>query len=136
MSLSLVLKQGMLNQLFNKGSFTPPTSLKLGVSATTPDSAGGNITEPTGGGYLRKVTAPADWTTASAEDPTKISNIDLIAFSPATDDWLSGLNLTCTVYFDQDDNYVGYGAFVRSKPVLAGDVLQFDPGNLFISLAG
>lgn len=136
MGFSTVIKQSLLDLLFDKGTFTPPTNIKLAASATTPTATGTNVTEPSTGDYARVVTTPADWTAASAEEPTKILNAAAIVFPTATADWLAGADITCIVLFDQNDVYLGYGPMVRNKPIYTGDILQFDISNFYVTLGG
>lgn len=73
----------ILDHLFGKGSYTPPT-IYIGLSTTKPTKAGGNITEPSGGSYARKVTAASDWTVAASRAN---QNVNDITFVEATASW-------------------------------------------------
>jgi hypothetical protein len=73
----------LLDHLFGKGSYTPPTSF-LALSTTKPTDAGGNLTEPSGNNYSRKTTAAGDWNVAATR---KITNANALAFNEASGSW-------------------------------------------------
>lgn len=73
----------LLDHLHGKGSYTPPT-IYLALSTTKPTNDGTNLTEPSGGSYVRKTTTAADWGTASSR---KMLNAQAISFAEATGDW-------------------------------------------------
>lgn len=65
----------------------------VGLSSTTPSDAGGNITEPSGGGYARASTA-GKWGTVASGQVSNNADIDLAS----TGTW--GARLTHFVLFD------------------------------------
>ncbi len=83
MSATNYLETAILNHIFGKVTFSVPT-IYIGLSTTDPLEAGSGITEPSGNGYARKQTAPADW---NAPSGGSISNSAEMLFSVATGNW-------------------------------------------------
>lgn len=130
------VEQALLNHIFTDPTYTPATTLYIGLSSTTPTDAGGNITEPSTGSYARVSTVAADWGAASGTAPATKSNTATKTFPTATADWVSGANLTNFVLFDAPTagNAVGFGALTTAKPVLNGDTPSFAAAALVVKL--
>jgi hypothetical protein len=136
-------EQKLLDHLFTDPAWTPPATLYLALSSTTPTEAGGNVTEPSGGAYARVATTAADWSAASGTAPATKTNTATFTFPTATADWLAGANLTHFVLYDASTsgNVIAWGAFTTAKPVLNGDTPSFaasaitfqagDPGDTY-----
>src|SRR5512142_2447441 len=73
----------ILDHLFGKGSYTPPT-LFVGVSTSDPGEDGSGLQEPIGGNYARAQTAAADWDAAANG---ALANAERIDFNQATGSW-------------------------------------------------
>jgi hypothetical protein len=129
-------EQAILNGLFTDPAWTPPATLYLGVSSTTPTEAGGNFTEPSTGSYARVSTAAADWSAASGSAPAVKTNTAVKTFPTATGDWVSGANLTHFGIFDASTagNLLCWGALGTAKPVLNGDTASFAASALVVKL--
>ena len=54
----------ILDHLFGKGSYTPPT-IYVGLSTADPVDDASGLAEPSGNSYARIATAGADWNVAS-----------------------------------------------------------------------
>lgn len=127
--------QALLNSLLGKtsnfGALASRPTLYIGLSSTTPNEDGTNVTEPSGGGYARQATAPSDWSGASLADPSEASNLTLIDFGVATADWLSGDDLVCGVVYDaaSGGNYIAQLTLSSQVPVLEDDLVQFSIGS-------
>ena len=52
--LTDALEVSLGDRAFGGAAYTPPANIHVGVSTTRPTEAGGNVTEPTGGGYARQ----------------------------------------------------------------------------------
>lgn len=130
------LELKLLDHIFTDATYTPPTTLYIGLSSTTPTDAGGNITEPSGGGYARVATTAADWAAATGTAPATKSNTATKTFPTATADWLAGVNLTNFVIFDASTagNALTSGVLGTAKPVLNGDTPSFAAAALVIKL--
>lgn len=128
--LTDIFEQKVLDHIFTDPTWTPPTTLYLGLSSTTPTEAGGNITEPSGGSYARVATVAADWSAASGTAPATKTNTATLTFPTASADWASAANLTHFILYDHITNtaaanIVAWGAFTTAKPVLNGDTASF-----------
>ncbi len=130
------IEQALLNHVFTDPAYTPPATLYIGLSSTTPTEAGGNITEPSTGSYARVSTVAADWGAASGTAPATKSNTAVKTFPTATADWVAGANLTHFVIFDASaaGNAVLWGALGTANPVLNGDTPSFAAGALVVKL--
>lgn len=120
-----------LDHFFGKSTYTPPANIFVGLSSSQPTDAGGNVTEPSGDGYARVQTAPADWNLASGR---LSSNLNVIEFSPATAPWLAGANLGYFPLFDaaSGGTFLGWGTLSEPKPIGSGDTARFAAGDLSV----
>lgn len=130
------VEQAILDGLLQDPQWAGYATLHVGLSSTTPTDAGGNVTEPSGGGYARVATAAADWGAASGSAPATKANTAVLTFPTATADWLAGANLTHFVMYDAASlgNVVAFGALGTSKPVLTDDTASFAAGDLVLQL--
>lgn len=139
-SFSNYTAQAMLNSLFGKtsafGALASRPTIYVGLSSTTPTETGTNVTEPSGSGYARVTTAPADWNAATSADPSLIDNLNAITFPTASGNWVASANLTHFVLYDAATvgNFLGFGALTVAKPVLSGDTASFATGALDVTL--
>lgn len=129
-------EQAILDALFTDPAWTPPTTLYLALSSTTPTEAGGNFTEPSGGSYARVSTVAADWSAASGTAPAVKTNTATKTFPTASASWVSGANLTHFGIYDASTvgNLLCWGALGTAKPVLSGDTASFAASALVIKL--
>lgn len=129
-------EQAILDGLFNDPAWTPPATLYLALSSTTPTEAGGNFTEPSGGAYARVSTTAADWSAASGTAPAQKTNTATKTFPTASANWVSGSNLTHFGIYDASNagNLLCWGALTTAKPVLSGDTASFAASALVIKL--
>src|SRR5215211_5051565 len=81
------IEQALLNHFWTDGAYTPPATLYLALSTTTPTEAAGNFTEPSTGAYARVGTAAADMAAASGTAPASKANGTAKSFPTATADW-------------------------------------------------
>lgn len=130
------VERALLDHFLTDSAYTPPATMYIGLSSTTPTEAGGNITEPSGGSYARVSTAAADWAAATGTAPATKSTSTAKTFPAATADWVSGANLTHFVLFDASTagNALAWGALTTAKPVLNGDTASFASGALTLKL--
>lgn len=130
--LTDTFEQKVLDHVFTDPTWTPPTTLYLGLSSTTPTEAGGNVTEPSGGAYARVATTAADWSAASGTAPAQKTNTATFTFPTATADWVAAANLTHFTLHDASTagNVVAWGALTTPKPVLNGDTPSFAAGQI------
>jgi hypothetical protein len=144
--LADLFEQKVLDHIFTDPAWTPPATLYLGLSSTTPTEAGGGITEPSTGSYARVATTAADWSAASGTAPAVKTNTATFTFPTATADWVAAANLTYFVLWDHITNalaadVIAFGALTTPKPILNGDTASFaasaitmqlgDPGDTY-----
>jgi len=119
----------ILDHLFGKGSYTPPT-IYVGLSTADPGDDGTGLSEPSGNGYARVATSASDWNAASGG---ALDNTNAIEFAEATGSWGT---LTHFALFDASSggNLLAHGALTQAKTIASGDTAQFAAGNLDVSL--
>jgi len=120
----------ILDHIFGKGSYTPPTHIFIALSTADPTDSGGSIAEPAGGSYARKSTDPADWDAAASG---ALDNGNAITFVEATASW--GL-ISHFALFDalSGGNMLAHGSLASSKTIDSGDTASFEAGDLDVSL--
>lgn len=128
-SFSDYLESELLDHLFGKGSYTPPT-IYVALSTADPLDGGSGLAEPSGNGYSRAQTAGTDWNAASGGS---IDNAGVIAFNEATGNWGT---ITHFALMDaaSGGNMVVHGALSVSKSIGSGDTAEFAAGDLDVSL--
>jgi len=119
----------ILDHIFGKGSYTPPT-IYVGLSTADPLDSGSGLAEPSGNGYARVATSGASWTTASGGS---LSNAGDISFPQAAGSWGT---ITHFALFDAASagNMLAHGALSQSKTITSGDTAKFATGDLDVSL--
>lgn len=119
----------ILDHIFGKGSYTPPT-IYVGLSTANPTDNGSGLAEPSGNGYARVQTSVSDWKTASNGS---LDNASDISFAQATGSWGT---ITHFALFDAATagNMLAYGALSQSKSISESDIAKFEVGDLDISL--
>jgi hypothetical protein len=120
----------ILDHIFGKGAYTPPSNIFVALSTTDPTDTGSGISEPSGGSYARKSTAPADWDAAVSG---LIDNANAITFVEATGSWGT---ISHFALFDAltSGNMLAHGSLTTSKIIDNGDVASFAAGDLDVSL--
>jgi hypothetical protein len=137
MGFIVSINKSMLDHIFGKATYVPPTSFYVGVSSTLPSANGGNITEPTDPAYVRKLTTTADWDAATSSDPaTSVNNSDIV-FAPASEDWFAGAEILYVVLFTANSGgtMIAFGSFARGKAIYDLDSFTIGAGKLNVSLA-
>ena len=119
----------ILDHIFGKGSYTPPT-IYVGLSTEDPTDDGSGLAEPSGNGYARVQTSSSDWNAASAGS---LDNANDITFPQATGSWGT---ITHFALFDATTggNMLAHGALSQSKAIGSGDTAKFAAGDLDVSL--
>lgn len=106
-----------------------PTSFYIGLSKTTPNVSGGNVTEPSGGGYARvKVTS------LGVPDNGSIINTADVNFPESTSDWGT---ITHYVLYDaaSGGNLLLYQPLQASKNIQSDTQARFKAGALTFTLS-
>ena len=119
----------ILDHLFGKGAYSPPT-IYVGLSTADPGDDEAGLAEPSGGSYARKATTGTDWNAASGGS---LDNATAIEFAAATGDWGT---VTHFALFDalSGGNMLAHGSLTLSKTITSGDTVRFVIGDLDISL--
>lgn len=135
MPFSTAIDNKILDHFTRKVDWALETDFYVGLSSTTPTKAGGNVTEPSGGGYARVQITAAQFNAAASSATT--TNVEK-TFPQATADWVLGANLTHAVIYDASSggNFLGFKALTQAKPVLSGDTAKIPSGDLDISIGG
>ena len=112
------------NLMGTKTSPGIPSNYYIGLSKTTPTAAGGNVSEPSGGGYARIAMS-----NMSAPSSGVVKNSQEIAFAEATVSWGS---ITYVVVYDAatGGNLLMYSALPAAKNITSGDQARFKTGSL------
>jgi len=119
----------ILDHIFGKGSYTPPT-IYVGLSTADPTDDASGLAEPSGNAYARVTTAGADWNVASGG---AIANANDITFPEATGSWGT---ITHFALFDAASagNMLAHGALSVSKLISSEDTAKFAAGYLDATL--
>lgn len=128
-SFSDLWENEILDHLFGKGSYTPPT-IYIGLSTADPGDDGSGLSEPSGDGYARVLTSGSDWNAASGG---QLDNANDITFPEATGSWGT---MTHFALFDaaSGGNMLAHGSLSASKAIGGGDTAKFAAGDLDVSL--
>jgi len=128
-SFSDFLENKLLDHLFGKGNYTPPT-IYVGLSTADPTDDASGLAEPSGNGYIRVLTTPADWNVAISG---LTDNANTILFPEASGSWGT---ITHFALFDAESggNMLAPGVLGTPKAIGSGDVAKFAPGDLNVSL--
>lgn len=119
----------LLNWLMTTDSVTRPTAWYVGLYTAAPSDSGGG-TEVSGNGYARQ---SATWGTASGTGGTTDNEAN-ITFTASGGDWGT---ITHIGIHDaaSGGNLLWHGAMSASKTIADGDTLQFNTGNIDLTLA-
>jgi hypothetical protein len=119
----------ILDHIFGKGSYTPPT-IYVGLLTADPTDDGSGLDEPSGSGYARIQTSASDWNAASNGS---LDNTGNITFAQASGNWGT---ITHFALFDTATagNMLAHGELSQSKSISESDTARFEAGDLVISL--
>jgi hypothetical protein len=124
------LSNKLLNQIFNGGTFTPPTTLycALYTSAPTASTSG---TEVSGGSYSR-VAVAANTTNFPTTTTQSISNGTSIIFPTAGASWGT---VVAAAFLDASTggNLLYFGSLTSSVTVATGNTFEFLPNSFLTS---
>lgn len=120
------LNNKLLDHAFRNTTYTPPTTVYVGLYTVAPTQAGGG-TEVSGGAYARQAA------TFTAASNGQIKNSTDITFPIATANWG---DIVAVGVFDAatGGNLLAYTTPAVTKKVLSGDQFIIRANNLVISL--
>lgn len=124
MPFTTIVNRAALDHIFQKAVWPQPGNLSIALSTTTPDADGNNVTEPSGNGYARVATTPAEWDRNS--NPNEMTNNVRKDFPEATGPWGT---ITHFVLYD-NTTPIGWGALTASQAVTTGQQPYFNAGEL------
>jgi len=126
-SKSDYMENKLLDHIFGKGNYTPPT-IYVALFTSAPTDAGGG-TEVSGGSYARVQTAASDWDAASGGST---ANANKITFPEATASWGT---VVAFALFDASTagNMLYWADLTANKTIDSGDTAEFAVGALVIS---
>ncbi len=119
----------ILDHLFGKGAYTPPT-IYVGLSTVDPADDASGLAEPSGNGYARVTTAAGDWNASSSG---ALANANNITFPEASGSWGT---ITHFALFDAASagNMLAHGALGTPKAIGSGDTAEFAVGDIDVTL--
>jgi hypothetical protein len=119
----------ILNHIFGKSSYTPPT-IYVALSTTNPLDDASGLAEPSCNAYARVQTSTSDWNTASNGS---LDNANNIIFPQATGNWGT---ITHFALFDAatNGNMLTHGALSQPQTIDSGNTVKFAAGDLDINL--
>lgn len=117
-------------------SLSEPTAFYVGLSSSTPQKNGTNVTEHSIGSdnYQRVAISSSEFNAAASGATT--TNTDK-SFNTATGDWLSGAPASHFVFYDASSagNFLGFCAITTPKSVLNGDTPKILAGELDLAFS-
>jgi hypothetical protein len=124
---STYLQNAIINATLRNTAYTSPATVYVALSTTT-ITAGGSITEVSGGSYARQAV------TLSAPSSGATANSANVVFPTATGSWGT---ITDIGVFDASTggNLLYFTPLTASKSIASGDIFQISTGNLTVSLA-
>lgn len=133
MPFSNYLLNALCQLAYGNTSFTPPATIYVGLSTTTPNPDGSNVSEPNINGYARVAVAndTVHWHSAPAQPATgeRQSNSQQIVFPTAAGDW--GTVISVVLYdAPSGGNFLGYGQLATPENITAGQAYVFQPDQL------
>ena len=119
----------VLDHLFGKGSYTPPT-VYVALSTADPTDDASGIAEPSGNGYARVATAGADWNTSSGG---ALANANAITFPTASGSWGT---ITHFALYDAatSGNMLAHGTLGSPETITINEIPRFPAGDLDVTL--
>lgn len=123
------LANALLNHLFGKGSYNPPT-IYVALSTSDPGDDDSGIAEPSGNGYARVQTSASNWNASTART---ITNAAAIVFPAATGNWGT---ISYFALFDAANggNLLASGQISPAQAVINGNTMEIDSGGATITL--
>jgi hypothetical protein len=135
MSVTYYKMNQILDNEFGSTSYTPASTLYLGLSTTTCTVSGTGYTEPTGGSYARVaiVNNKSSFSTAASGS---LTNSTTLTFAESTASWGT---ITYVIITDSPTTSAGnvlyYEALTTAKTVQTATTVLFAAGAITISMS-
>ena len=138
MPFSNALLTSLCQLVYGQTPFTPPTTVYVGLSLTTPGADGSNVTEPAANAGYTRIAISNDTShfhAAPGQPPTgeRQSNTLAIQFPVATLDWGQ---VVAVVLYDSPSGgfFLGYGLLATPQNIVGGDIFQIAADTLTITM--
>lgn len=126
--LSTATANKLLDHLLKNTAYTQPSNIYIAASTANPTDAGSGLTEPSGNGYARKL-----YNTWDTPASSHTSNTGAVTFDTATGSW--GTITHCAVMdASSGGNILWYGALGASQAITTDDILEFEAGDIDVTL--
>lgn len=127
-SISNYLENELLDHVLNQNTYSPPSTVYLGLSTADPLDDGSGLSEPSGGGYARQAI-----TFGAASSRRVTQNAD-VTFPQATADWGT---ITHWALFDAatGGNMLAHGSLASSKNVVSGNTPSVASGEVYVEFS-
>ena len=138
MPFSNALLTQLCQLVYGQTTFTPPATVYVGLSLTTPGADGSNVTEPPANAGYARFAIPNDTShfhAAPGQPPTgeRQSNTLLIQFPLASLDW--GQAVAVVLYDSASGGFfLGYGLLAIPQNIVGGDIFQIAADTLTITM--
>ena len=123
--LTTYTRNEVLDHIFSKGAWTMPSNVWLALSTTTPNAAGGNVTEPVGNNYSR-VAFKAQMGTASGG---VITSTGIVESPVASGSWGTVTHM-CVYDAATNGNLLAFAPLPTSQAIGANQKLEFPIGDI------
>lgn len=136
MSFTNYLDQKLVQLAHGDVSWSPPATVYVGLSTTTPTAAGANVSEPSGGGYARVAVTnnTTDWVPLTTQPAAgySVENGIAITWPTASASWGTVTNF---VIYDASTggNLLEFGALGTAVAIGSGTTASFPVDALTIT---
>ena len=130
MSFANYWENAILDHIFDKGSYTAPSNIYVGLSEADPLDDASGLSEPSGGSYARVQTSPADWNAASGGS---ITNASRVTFTTSTAVW-GTMTHVCIFDAATAGNLLASGSLSAPAQVLNNNTCYFEINDLEVTL--
>lgn len=119
----------ILDHIFSKGNYTPPT-IYVGLSTADPADDGSGLSEPSDNGYARVATSSSDWNVASGG---AVTNANDIIFPKATGSWGT---ISHFALFDAatGGNMLAHGSLSEPIEINSPNMAKIATGSISVTL--
>ena len=129
MSFADFWEDEVLDHLFGKGSYSPPT-IWVGLSTADPLDDESGLAEPSGNNYARVETSGSDWDAASGG---ATANATAITFPAASGSWGTVTHI-CLFDASSAGNLLASVALDSSQAVTTDQIPRFSTGEIDVTL--
>jgi len=127
-SISNFLEGKLLDHIFNQNTYTPPSTVYIGLSTADPTEDGSGLAEPTGGSYAREAI------TFGAASSRRVTQDAKVTFTKATDSWGT---ISHWALFDAQTsgNMLAYGSITTPKDVNTNATASIAASSIYVEFS-